>query len=303
MDRIVIVTKPSRLEELRLKHLTEGAAAFVLETRGQSIETYRQEEAAYEAALAEVRRQIPSEIPTTSVSREDLPNFLFRDNDLIIVCGPDGLFANLAKYLGNQSVITVNPDQKTVAGALMLFAPTQVGATIAKVIAKTHKSERLPFVKAVIDNDEIIWGINDIFIGRKDHVSARYLIDHNGQSESQSSSGIIVSTGIGSTGWMRSVAAMVSGLCGGGHHRLSTLPYPSDEELVFVVREPFPSPNTGTKIVTGRITTGGSLSVSSSMAEGGYIFSDGVIEKAVEWNSGSTVMITVGDRYITRVVL
>ncbi len=301
MDRIVIVTKPSRLEELRLQHLTEGAAAFILETRGQSIESYRHEEIAYEAALAEILRQVPNDIPTTSVRRAELPNFLFRDKDLVIVCGPDGLFANLAKYLGRQPVITVNPDHKTVAGALMLFAPTQVGATIKKVQEGDYRCEELPFVKAVIDGERVVWGINDIFIGRKDHVSARYTIVHGGRTEVQSSSGIIVSTGIGSTGWMRSVVAMVQGIAGLSH-RLAHLPKPSDEELVFVVREPFPSPNTGTSIVTGRITARASLNVSSGMADGGYIFSDGVVEKAVEWNSGSTVVVTVGQRYVSRVI-
>src|SRR5262245_53687394 len=102
MDRVVIVTKPSRLEELVLEHLTEGAAQFVLESRGQSIASYKEEDAIYQAALSEVRRQIPNDLPMTYVTREDLPNFLFRDKDLIVVCGPDGLFANLAKYVGNQ---------------------------------------------------------------------------------------------------------------------------------------------------------------------------------------------------------
>lgn len=301
MNRVVIVTKPSRLEELRLQHLTEGAAAFILETRGQSIETYRLEEVVYEAALTELRRQIPSDIPTTSVSRSELPNFLFRDNDLVIVCGPDGLFANAAKYLGRQPVITVHPDQKTVSGALMLFAPAEVGAIIAKVLEGKHRCEDLPFVKAVINNDKVVWGINDIFIGRKDHISARYSIAYGGRTEIQSSSGVIISTGIGSTGWMRSVATMVQGIAG-PNHKLARLPSPSDSELVFVVREPFPSPNTSVSIITGRITARHELTLSSGMADGGYIFSDGVIEKAVEWNSGSAVVVTVGERYVSRVI-
>jgi hypothetical protein len=230
-----------------------------------------------------------------------LPNFLFRDNDLVIVCGPDGLFANASKYLGRQPVITVNPDQKTVTGALMLFAPAEVGAIIAKVLEGKHRCEDLPFVKAVIDNDKVVWGINDIFIGRKDHISARYSIAYGGRTEVQSSSGVIISTGIGSTGWMRSVATMVQGIAG-PNHKLARLPSPSDSELVFVVREPFPSPNTSVSIITGRITARHELTLSSGMADGGYIFSDGVIEKAVEWNSGSTVVVTVGERYVSRVI-
>lgn len=303
MDRVVIVHKPSRLDELVLEHLTVGMAKFVLESRGQSFESYVQEADTYNAALCEVRSQIPNDIPIASVTREDLPNFLFRDNDLVVVCGPDGLFANLAKYLGNQAVLTVNPDPKTVAGVLMLFPPNAVGEIIAQVQEGKHQLESLPFVRASIDNDRVVWGINDIFIGRKDHISARYEIEFGNQREHQSSSGIIVSTGVGSTGWMRAVAAMVSGLTREGMpHKMSQLPDGTSNELVFVVREPFPSPNTGTNLVTGRVFPGRPLTISSEMPNGGYVFSDGVVERAVEWNAGSKVVISVGDRYVQRIV-
>jgi hypothetical protein len=298
MDRVVLVTKSSRLEELVLQHLTEGAARFIVESRGQSIETYKAEDAAYKASLAEIRRQIPNDLPLTSVTREDLPNFLFRDRDLIVVCGPDGLFVNLAKYVGSQPVLTVNPDPKTVAGVLMLFPPNAVGHAIAQAQDGRHRLELLPFVKASIDDDRIVWGVNDIFIGRKDHVSARYQITFGNEQERQISSGIIVSTGVGSTGWMRSVVAMITGLARGTPGKLSSLPSATSKELVFVVREPFLSPESGAGIVTGRIVPGRTLTVSSEMPDGGYIFSDGIVERAVEWNAGSKVEISVGDRYV-----
>src|SRR5215469_4334160 len=157
MDRVVIVTKPSRLEELVLRHLTEGAAQFVLESNGQPIAPYKEEDATYKAALSEIGRQIPNDLPVTSVSREDLPNFLFRETDFIVVCGPDGLFVNLAKYIGNQPVLTVNPDPKNVAGVLMLFPPHAVGAVIARAQQGKHRLEGLPFAKASIDDDHVVW--------------------------------------------------------------------------------------------------------------------------------------------------
>jgi hypothetical protein len=303
MDRIVIVSKPTRLEELVHQHLTEGAAQFALESRGRSIVPYKEEDAAYRAALAEIRRQIPNDFPIMSVSREELPNFLFREKDLIVVCGPDGLFVNLAKYVGGQPVLAVNPDPKTVAGTLMLFAPQMVGKMVSLSMEGKHRVESLPFVKASINNDRVEWGINDIFIGRRDQVSARYEISFAGRTEHHSSSGVIVSTGIGSTGWMRSVAAMAHGLTDERTpNKLSTLPSPTSPELVFVVREPFPSPTTSTSLMTGRIVPGKPLVLSSEMPSGGCIFSDGVVERTAEWNAGSTVVISVGDRYVRRIV-
>ncbi|KND51998.1 MAG: NrtR-regulated hypothetical OrfY [Parcubacteria bacterium C7867-001] len=302
MDRVVLVTKATRLEELIVQHLTHGAARFSLESQGQSIEPYVAEDAAHRSAIAHIRKQIPNDVLTTSVTRENLPNFLFRDNDLVIVCGPDGLFANVAKYLTDQPVLTVNPDPNTVAGVLMLFHPKMVGEIIAKVREGKHCVERLPFVKAAFDDGRTLWGINDIFIGRKDQVSARYRVTYGSQEENQSSSGIIVSTGVGSTGWIRSIQAMVAGLNrdGGGSKILP--PSPASNRLLFVVREPFPSPTTGTSIVTGAVLPNAPLLVTSQMPEGGFLFSDGIIERAEEWGAGSTVTVSVGDRFVSRII-
>jgi len=303
MDRIVIVTKPTRLEELVREHMTEGAARFALESRQQSIGEYQKENAAYKAAISLVRKSIPNDVPVATVCREDLPNFLFRDKDLILVCGPDGLFVNLAKYIGNQPVLTVNPDPRTVAGVLMLFRPDEIGDMIARAQANKHAVERLPLLKTTIDDDRVVWGVNDLFIGRKDHVSALYELSFDGRRERQSSSGIIVSTGVGSTGWMRSIATMVAGLSRSEKaNSLASLPEAASNELVFVVREPFPSPKTGASLVTGRVIPGKPLEVTSEMPNGGYVFSDGVVEKAVEWNAGSRAIVTIGDRYVNRII-
>jgi hypothetical protein len=303
VDRIVIVSKPTRLDELVRQHLTLGAAQFALESREQSVERYAAEDRAQRDALAEIRRQIPNDIPVTSVAREDLPSFLFRDKDLVIVCGPDGLFVNTAKYVADQPVLTVNPDPRTVAGVLMLFPPHAVGDAITKIAAGHHRTERLPFIKATVDDDVVVWAVNDVFLGRRDQISARYTLSFAESVERQSSSGVIVSSGVGATGWLRSIAAMAGGLNGVKSPRLlASLPRATSTELVFVVREAFPSPDTGTAIVSGRVRPDTPLTLISEMPDGGCVFSDGIVEKAVEWPAGSRVTITVGDRYVTRIV-
>lgn len=303
MDRVVLVTKPTRLDELLRQHFTHGAAQFALESRGGSIAPYEAEDAAYRRALDAIRRQIPSDVAATEVSREDLPNFLFRDKDLILACGPDGLFVNLAKYVGDQPVLTVNPDAATIAGALMLFSPQAAGTLIARALEGKHRVELLPFVKAAIDEDRIEWGIGDIFLGRRDQISARYEISFDGKSEQQSSSGVIVSTGVGASGWLRAVAAMAAGLAADAKASpLAKLPAPTSAELVFVVREPFPAPNSQAGLVTGRILPDKPLLLRSHMPAGGCIFSDGVVERVVEWNAGGVVTLSVGERFLRRIV-
>ena len=47
--------------------------------------------------------------------------------------------------------------------------------------------------------------VNDLFIGPKTHTSARYFIRCGKAGEAHSSSGVIVSTGMGATGWLKSL--------------------------------------------------------------------------------------------------
>jgi len=303
ITRVVLVIKKTRLDDLILEHQTESTVAFLLQSSGASIEVYKEEDIAYKNALDQIRKQIPNELPLRTITRDELPNFMFGEKDLIVVCGPDGLFANVAKYVQNQLVLTVNPDPRNVAGVLMLFSPNQVGGIITSIQKGAHSVESLPFVKAAISDDKVLWGINDIFIGRKDQISARYVVSFNGRTEHQSSSGILVSTGIGSTGWMKSFQTMIDGIVGRrGGHKLSSLPASDDTELTFLVVAPFPSPNTGVSLVTDRIVPGQPLIVSSEMPTGGYIFSDGVTEEAIPWNAGYTVVVSVGDRYVQRII-
>lgn len=301
VDRVVIVTKPTALAELVRRHHTVGAARFALESQGQDIAPYEAEDAACRDAEEATRRAIPGDLPVASVTRADLPRFLFRDQDLVVAVGGDGLFANLAQHIRGQPVIGVNPDPATVAGVLMRFAPEQVATAVAAVLAGRAREERLPFAKATVDG-QVLWGINDLFVGRADQVSARYDVEFAGRRERQSSSGVLVSTGVGSTGWMRSVVGMVSALAPGARGPLARLPDPADQELVFVVREAFPSPQTGTSIVTGRVLPGSPLSLVSRMASGGCLFSDGIVERTLAWPAGATATVTVGERHLRRVL-
>ena len=61
----------------------------------------------------------------------------------------------------------------------------------------------------MIDGQRLL-AFNDLFIGARTHVSARYRVEYAGKQEQQSSSGLLVSTGAGSTGWLSSVMNMPS---------------------------------------------------------------------------------------------
>jgi hypothetical protein len=62
------------------------------------------------------------------------------------------------------------------------------------------------------------------------------------------------------------------------------------------VREPFPSRTTRASLVFGKITLETPLKITSHMAKNGVIFSDGIESDFLEFNSGSTAVVTIAEK-------
>lgn len=300
-ERAVIVTKPTALEELLRRH-SRSSLQFMLERQGVSIAEYEQADEVYKASLHSVQASIPDGLARAIVPRDLVPSFLFRETDLVLVLGPDGLCANVMKYLDGQAILGVNPDPERIDGVLVRFAPNEVKGLCRKLLKGDFRTDPVTLAKATTNDGQTMYAVNDFLIGRRDHVSPRYTISFNGETERQSSSGILVSTGVGSSGWLRSMFAGAAALFGQGTTTSyqfdgEEIPFDwSDERLFFAVREPFASKYTKTTILADWIETDDELVITSEMPEVGAIFSDGVIEDALEFNSGTVVTISVADK-------
>jgi hypothetical protein len=140
-----------------------------------------------------------------------------------------------------------------------------------------------------------------LFIGARSHTSARYALERGAAKETQSSSGIIVSTGLGSTGWFRSVLTGALGITHAAPDaelralREQGFAWDSDH-LQFAVREPFPSRSTQASLVFGKVSATAPLTIRSQMPENGVIFSDGVESDYLEFTAGMTATIDVAAR-------
>ena len=148
-----------------------------------------------------------------------------------------------------------------------------------------------------MNDGQRLLAFNDLFIGATSHVSARYQITHNNKTEEQSSSGIIVSTQAGSTGWLSSIFNMSFGI-----HKFigkddSKKKYAKlkDNQLMFAVREPFASKRTQIETTAGIITGKSKLIIQSFMPNNGLIFSDGIETDFLKFNSGAIATIGIAD--------
>lgn len=164
---------------------------------------------------------------------------------------------------------------------------------VTRTLANKVDSKSITFAEARTNDGQVMRAVNDLFIGPKSHTSARYILNWQGKSELQSSSGIIVSTGFGSTGWFQSVLAGAMGVTQVRNHALRSGFGWDERRLQFSVREPFPSRTTGVSLVFGAITRQAPLRLESQMPENGVIFSDGIEEDFLGFNSGTVVTVGV----------
>jgi len=140
-----------------------------------------------------------------------------------------------------------------------------------------------------------------LFIGPKTHGSARYVLKMGGKQEQQSSSGIIVSTGLGSTGWLKSILAGAKGVAEYGvnqplqFEKKCRISWDSNY-LFYTVREPFPSKTSEATLVFGKITSDNPMMIMSQMPENGVIFSDGIETDFLEFHSGAHAIIGLAEK-------
>ena len=294
--RFVLVTRKTRLQELIERFNTWPQAKFYLEHSNADVSDYLAEHDLYQKSLDEAQRTLKPLGRLQTIERSFLPNYQFSTDDIVVIIGQDGLVANALKYLDANPVIAINPDPLRWDGKLLPFSLGNLKDVALKTMADTADSKTITFVEARTNDGQVMLGVNDLFIGPKTHTSARYNIHWNGQSESHSSSGIIISTGFGSTGWFQSVLAGAMGVTGVEQHNLVNGFGWDTESVQFAVREPFPSNTTGTEIVFGSIDHGMPLSLESLMPENGVMFSDGIQNDFIDFNSGCTIEVGISKR-------
>lgn len=322
-NKIILIKRKTRLEELVVRYNTIQQAQFYIERLGADFSDYLSEDFTYRKAVEAAVTELSAVGRLQLLDRQHVPNFIFGERDTVVVLGQDGLVANTLKYLREQPLIGVNPDPQRWDGVLLPFTVKDLRRLVPEVLRSQRQVREVTLARAELNDGQSLYGVNDLFIGRRTHVSARYQLELNGTLEQQSSSGIIVSTGMGSTGWLKSVLAGAAGIVSqaaqwqaaeqvtvnagleahvsvdGGRPQESggVLKLAWDHpELYFTVREPFPSRTTSADLVFGRINSRMPLRITSQMPEDGVIFSDGVESDYLEFNSGVEATIGLAEK-------
>lgn len=323
-NKIVLVKRKTRLEELIARFNTIAQARFYIERLGADFSDYVLENENYHQALSETENSLKDFGRVHVMDRYFLPNFIFSKDDVVVAIGQDGMVANTLKYLNEQVLVGINPDPKRWDGVLLPFQSKDLVKIIPELFAGKRPIQEISMAKATLNDGQTLYAVNDLFVGQKTHVSARYEIRYQNVKEKQSSSGIIVSTGLGSTGWFKSVltgAVTISSQWPRVKTDSKSAPKMDDsiksktktagvkqesaletqfswdsDYLYFSVREPFPSKSSAASAVFGKVSKKEPLILISQMPENGVIFSDGIESDFLNFNSGIEAKIQVAEK-------
>jgi len=303
IEYAIIVKNKTRLETLIERFNTKAQAKFYIERLGGNFDDYVLEHETFHQSLQNLQAQLSKLLKNKLVERSFVSNYIFTEKNLIIVIGQDGLVANTAKYSKGIPMVAVNPDKERYDGVLLPFDISNFMYGVEKVLDNSFQQRTIRFAEARLNDGQRLLAFNDLFIGASSHVSARYKISFNNKTEEQSSSGLIISTQAGSTGWLSSIFNMAYGVAGMFDKNLKLKrPKLKDNDLLFAVREPFQSVRTQIGITTGILKGQNNLTIESLMPSNGVIFSDGIESDFLKFNSGTIAKIGLANETATLVV-
>ncbi|MBC8042417.1 MAG: NAD(+)/NADH kinase [Rhizobacter sp.] len=307
--KLILVRRKTRLDELVARYNTVSQAQFYVEHLGADFSDYLREHEGYEQAVREAASVLETFGRVQMIERAYLPNFIFGAQDVVVAIGQDGLVANTLKYLDGQPVIGINPDATRWDGVLLPFEVKDLPSVVPEVLKRRRPLREVTMAKAALNDGQELYAVNDLFIGQKTHTSARYQIEVGGEREQHSSSGIIVSTGLGSTGWLKSILTGASAVVNTLSEQAPEMPSPpatsltqmpsvrwDTDFLYFSVREPFTSKTSASGLVFGKITARERMLVRSLMPENGVIFSDGIESDFLAFGSGALAEISIAKK-------
>ncbi|GAB3819126.1 NAD(+)/NADH kinase [Tessaracoccus terricola] len=281
--RLVLVHRRTQLEELLAEHSTLGAVEFFLAARGERVQPLLVADEAQRRALELAAAAVPSDWRQAVVERGQLSRFLFEPDDLVVVVGQDGLVPNVSKYLDGQRVFGISPG---VPGLLCSHRAEDLAGVVSGAVG-TRVSARA-MAEARVDDGQRLTALNELFLGDRGHQSARYALEVGQGREEQSSSGLVVGTGTGATGWLASLWRQA--------RPGFELPAADADGLAWFVREAWPSAATGASVVAGLLGPGEELRL---RARGSLVvFGDGMERDHLRLGWGQEVTISRSERQL-----
>ncbi len=288
--KILIVTKQSKYEYEREK--------FNL-SHDEIVKKYSEENANLNAILESHKSQLSS--------REALKRFFpdadfismgalksnIKGYDIVISFGGDNSFSYVSHFTGRIPIIGVNSDPLRSSGALCSWTSRDLEGFSEKIKKNEYKTEKWTRLIAEIDGKEITPATSEYFFGEKNRKDmTRHVLVYRGNKYEQKNSGIIISTGAGSTGWYDSANKYIYP---NGNKFSAT-----EKKAVFIISEPYLYAPKMNDVFAGEILPGETLEIYSLNDGQGCATSDSWQE--FDFQRGKKAIIKISNMPLTVIV-
>jgi NAD kinase len=203
-DSIVVVAKRSRFErESQNLNLSEEALLARYDAIGESGSRLFGSHVRQREALQICKRELSDE---QVVRVEDLAKRLASGKvHAVIALGGDDFLKLASQFVKDTPVLGVNSDPSFSHGVLLSTHIDQIQQVICALESGHYRIEPWARIQLTIDGHELSPALNDVVLGKRDfRQMSRHELEFRGERIIQRSSGILVASGAGSTGWFSS---------------------------------------------------------------------------------------------------
>jgi len=142
------------------------------------------------------------------VERNDLTKESVKNSSLVIAFGGDNHFQYVSHFLDEIPILGINSDPARSEGALTSFTIKDLDKILPLILENRFEIEDWTRIEVNVNGNKIKEpAISEIFIGEEKRFNmSRHILSVNGKSEEQKGSGLLITTGVGSTGWYNSAS-------------------------------------------------------------------------------------------------
>lgn len=218
----------------------------------------------------------------TASPRIHLTRKMCAGKGLIIVVGGDGTFLRAAHHTDKTPILAVSSDTRYNEAFYAQASPKDFARKFKKILEGKYRIRKLPRLEAKIGGEKLPYlAVNEMFVGNKHpYHTSRYTLQVKGRKEFQKSSGILITTKAGSTGWAKSAAK-------------KTLKIPKNG-FGYVVREPYRGRLTKPKLLQGNLSAKEKIRITSSLHKGIVVIDSS--EKTFKFTDGMKLEVGVSKK-------
>lgn len=251
-------------------------------SHNQLINKYKEEKADYENILNSHERQVKSRklaqkiFPEAKfVEREHLTKVDIKNTDITISLGGDNHFQYVSHFIDKELMFGINSDPQTSEGVLLSCTTEHLENIRHKYENKDYMIEEWTRLDVFVNDRFFGRATCDVFIGESERkYTSRQIIEYRGEERQQKSSGILISTGSGSTGWYNS-ASRYNCKRNDDVSFLPTMKYAK-----FIVTEPYKGTLTDHSLISGIINYDTEIKIHSLNDNKGKVIIDSLDEFA-----------------------